>query len=236
MLKRLLPWPSTRHLEREDLTAAAILNYVNIFNTKASYEDPSLRNEAKSNFLPTSAKPAGPTAKAKRKKKKTKKKKTTPLPLQEEKEDERQQKCPYVKWLKPNAPSISEMDPSTPPPRNDKEAEASKYKDHYYAAKCLEIDTLEKLGTGAEVPREEAYGVKGRRVLRGRWVFDHKKDKLGVMFVKARYTVMGNFQVAGVDYGETYAPVMNFTTFRMMLAELNMHYDTEMEQWGIKAA
>ncbi len=59
---------------------------------------------------------------------------------------------------------------------------------------------LRDRGTGELADRHDAF-LAGCKVLKGRWAYDHKKDKFGVMFVKARYTVMGCFQTAGVDYG-----------------------------------
>ena len=77
----------------------------------------------------------------------------------------------------------------------------------------------------------------GARVLKGRWVYAFKKDKLGrITFVKARYTVMGCFQTEGVDYDETFAPVMTIQTFRTVLQLVNLDPDSVMEQWDISNA
>jgi hypothetical protein len=91
------------------------------------------------------------------------------------------------------------------------------------------------MGTGKLANRSDAYNA-GAKVLKGRWVYDHKKDSQGIMFVKARYTVMGCFQTAGVDYGELYAPVMNLKSFRTMLQLWNLDPTHEAEQWDIKGA
>jgi hypothetical protein len=59
-----------------------------------------------------------------------------------------------------------------------------------------------------------------RLVRRGPGAYDHNKENFGVMFVKARYTVISCSQTAGVDYGDVYSLVMKFPATRM-------HYDIE---------
>ena len=91
------------------------------------------------------------------------------------------------------------------------------------------------MGTGELAHRSDAY-ANGSKVLLGRWAYDHKKDKDGIMFAKARYTVMGCFQTEGVDYGETFAPVMNLKSFRIQLSIVNLSEDCEIEQWDVSSA
>ena len=144
--------------------------------------------------------------------------------------------CPYQKWLAEGSPDITLIDPSTPPPRNRREARASKYWPLYYAAECLEVETLAQMGTGVPSNRSRAR-AKGCKVLKGRWAYDHKKGPDGkILFVKARYTVMGCFQTAGVDYGESYAPVMNMKTLRTVLQIVNLDPEHIIEGWDVKGA
>jgi hypothetical protein len=147
----------------------------------------------------------------------------------------RAQDCPYSKFLPNDAPDIVGMEKTTVPPRNRKEALTSVWWPHYFAAEKLEVETLNNMGTGVLAKKSAAYQA-GCKVLKGRWAYDHKKDHLGVMFVKARYTVMGCFQTQGVDYGELYAPVMNLKSFRTMLQLLNLDPSHEAEQWDVKSA
>ena len=143
---------------------------------------------------------------------------------------------PYDFNLLPvGTPDIRDLDPSTPPPRNQKEAKKSPYWQHYLAAEKVEVLTLQALGTGELAKRADAR-AEGCKVLRGRWVYDHKKDPSGIMFAKARYTVMGCFQTEGVDYGETFAPVMNLKTFRTILQLVNLNEKHIMESWDVKGA
>jgi len=55
-----------------------------------------------------------------------------------------------------------------------------------------------------------------RRVLKGTWVYQVKNedDKNGDNTTrhKARLCFMGNLQIKGLDFNETFAPVANFTT------------------------
>ena len=60
---------------------------------------------------------------------------------------------------------------------------------------------------------------KGRRAISGKWVFKAKTDENGsVVRKKARYVARGFTQIAGVDYDETYSPVISHTSLRLMLS------------------
>ena len=57
-----------------------------------------------------------------------------------------------------------------------------------------------------------------RRVLKGTWVFKLKRFPDGTPHkFKARYCVRGDLQTEGVDYFDTYAPVVQWSTVRMLL-------------------
>jgi hypothetical protein len=76
-----------------------------------------------------------------------------------------------------------------------------------------EIQTLIAQKTWKTVPRSEA-----KRVIKSTWVFKLKRlpDGSASKF-KARYCVRGDMQQEGVDYFETYAPVVQWSTIRMIL-------------------
>jgi len=60
-----------------------------------------------------------------------------------------------------------------------------------------------------------------RRVLKGKWVYKvkNKVDKNGNNITRhtARLSFMGNRQIKGLDFNETFAPVAKFTTIRCIL-------------------
>ena len=60
---------------------------------------------------------------------------------------------------------------------------------------------------------------EGRNTIAGKWVFKAKTDESGhVTRHKARYVARGFSQAAGVDFDETYSPVISHTSLRMMLS------------------
>jgi hypothetical protein len=77
-----------------------------------------------------------------------------------------------------------------------------------------EIDSIERNGTWRliELPEDKKeIGVK--------WVFRTKFNPDGLIFKhKARLVVKGFAQVAGVNYGDTFAPVARHDTIRLLLA------------------
>ncbi|CDF77556.1 Retrovirus-related Gag-Pol polyprotein [Chondrus crispus] len=91
-----------------------------------------------------------------------------------------------------------------------------------------ELASQTKNQTWKLVPRSEASNI-----LTSRWVFNVKQlpDANGniVESAKARLVARGFQQVQGLDYTETYAPVIKFTTIRLLLA-LVAHYDLELHQ------
>ena len=131
-------------------------------------------------------------------------------------------------------PDIRELDPSTPAPANKKAAKNSIYWPHYHAAEELEIATLKALGAWVLVPRNEV--TKGAKVLRGRWVYAHKKKDGKISYAKARYVAQGCFQTEGVDYESTFASVMTLKTWRMMLSLANSDPKIELGHADVKAA
>ena len=55
--------------------------------------------------------------------------------------------------------------------------------------------------------------LSGRRCVKSKWVFDVKKSGL----FKARLVACGYSQVPGVDFTESYAPVINDVCWRMLI-------------------
>jgi transposase InsO family protein len=60
---------------------------------------------------------------------------------------------------------------------------------------------------------------KNRKVISSKWVFALKRDESGVVVrKKARFVARGFSQVPGVDYGESYAPVVEPAVLRLCMA------------------
>ena len=78
----------------------------------------------------------------------------------------------------------------------------------------VEIQALESMGTWEVVKRSS---VK-KHVLPGTWAFRRKRYPDGrVRKLKARFCVRGDKQIEGIDYFETYAPVVSWSTVRLLL-------------------
>jgi hypothetical protein len=105
-----------------------------------------------------------------------------------------------------------------------KEAMLSKDAAEYTEAMGIEVAALEKNGTWTPTLRSSL--PNGANVLPGTWALKLKRYPDGrVRKYKARYCVRGDKQIKGVDYHETYAPVVAWTTVRMMMvmaATLNL--------------
>ena len=86
-------------------------------------------------------------------------------------------------------------------------------KEGYSKAADAEIDALEHKDAWDVVEREEFMNV-----LPGTWAFKCKRFPDGsVRKLKARFCVRGDRQIQGIDFFETWAPVVNWNTVRLML-------------------
>ncbi len=83
----------------------------------------------------------------------------------------------------------------------------------FWKAAEVEIATLEKMKSWEVVDRPA-----DKKVLPSLWAFRKKRLPSGeVRKYKARFTACGNKQTPDVDFSETWAPVVQWTTVRMML-------------------
>ena len=77
-----------------------------------------------------------------------------------------------------------------------------------------EINALLKNRTWDLVPSSMSQNVVGCK-----WIFRIKKNKDGnIIQYKARYVARGFNQRAGIDYGETFSPVVKPATVRLVLS------------------
>ena len=97
------------------------------------------------------------------------------------------------------------------------QALASVDRKHWKFALDTEYDQLVDANTWTLVPRSEA-----KNVISGKWVFKIKKNKDGsVDRYKARWVARGFSQKHDIDYTEIFAPVVRYSSVRMLLALAN---------------
>ena len=127
----------------------------------------------------------------------------------------------YLDTLHPwsiSNPSAFALKPGKHDPDNPtlREARMSEYAEEFGTAMAEEITALEKGNTWTPMLRSSL--PSGTNVLPGTWALKIKRFPDGrVRKFKGRYCVRGDKQIKGVDYHETYAPVVAWTTVRMML-------------------
>lgn len=97
-------------------------------------------------------------------------------------------------------------------------------KSNWEAAMDSELLSLEENNTWTLVDLPP-----GRKAIRNKWVFKTKRDGQGnVVRHKARLVAKGCSQQYGIDYTETYCPVVRYTSIRYLIAlavKLKLHID-----------
>jgi hypothetical protein len=98
-------------------------------------------------------------------------------------------------------------------------------------AMTIEVDALMKNHTWTLCPRPSH-----KRVLRNRWVYKLKQKSEGsIERYKAHLVVKGFEQQGGIDYIETFSPVIKPATIRLVLA-LAVHYNWTLHQLDVSNA
>ena len=116
-------------------------------------------------------------------------------------------------------------------PASYKKAVSGEHSDNWAAAIKREYDShiLNNTWTLVTCPQNA-------RVIGNMWRFKIKRDADGqVVKFKARLCARGDQQTDGVDYNETFAPTVRYTTLRVLLA-LACHHDLEVEQFDVVTA
>ena len=115
--------------------------------------------------------------------------------------------CPYTYKAK------SSNDPDTP---NIGQALTGVYRVEFLEAMRKEITELEGYSTWTIIGRNSL--PEGANVLPSTWAFKIKRYPDGrLRKFKARFCVRGDKQVEGIDYDDKYAPVVSWSTVRMMM-------------------
>ena len=111
------------------------------------------------------------------------------------------------------------------------QAMSGPFADEYWKAAVTEIETLESMGAWEVVDRKEDMNV-----IDSTWAFKLKRYPDGLIKkFKARFCARGDQQIEGVDFFETYAPVVQWTTVRLMLI-LEVLLDLKSKQGDVTAA
>ena len=77
---------------------------------------------------------------------------------------------------------------------------------------------------------------KGRKLIGHKWILKIKRNVDGTIEIyKARLVAMGYTQHEGIDYEETFSPVVKFTSIRLILAII-ASMDLQLHQMDVKTA
>jgi predicted RNA-binding Zn-ribbon protein involved in translation (DUF1610 family) len=116
-------------------------------------------------------------------------------------------------------------------PNSYSEVMVSKDKEEWLTAMAHEYNSLVQNGTFTLVPKPT-----NKNILSCRWLFKKKINENGdVDRYKARLVVRGFQQKEGMDYSQTFAPVMKYSSLRILLAYATI-YNCEIEQLDVETA
>jgi hypothetical protein len=145
-----------------------------------------------------------------------------------------------IKWPEP-APSafpkdvgLSIKSSELPPiPKNVQEAvQHDKYGPFFLAAMISEIESFNERDIYTMIPRPS----HKEHILGSKWVFAYKLDKdNNLIRFKARCVAQGFTQIPGLNYNETFSPVVKIESIRMAVA-MSLFYNMEMEQMDVSTA
>ncbi len=87
------------------------------------------------------------------------------------------------------------------------------FAEEFWKAAVVDLETLEGMGAWDVVDQTDEMNVIDLT-----WAFKLKRYPDGLIKkFKARFCARGNQQIEGVDFFETYAPVVQWTTVRLMI-------------------
>ena len=97
------------------------------------------------------------------------------------------------------------------------EAMRSPDREGFIEAMKKEMTQLSELNAFTAVPRQKAID-EGRPIIDSTWAFKRKQFPDGLMKkLKARFCVCGDVQKQTINYFDTYSPVVQWTTVRLLL-------------------
>jgi len=140
----------------------------------------------------------------------------------------------FAEWIhrKTEKAMIASATPTKIEPTTYAEAIASEDAERWIEAMASEVDSLAKNQTW-EIVKE---APRGRKALGSKWVFKLKRNADGsIARYKARLVVKGYEQREGIDYDETFAPVVKFTTIRLIMTIAAIE-DMDIDQMDVVTA
>jgi len=113
----------------------------------------------------------------------------------------------------PPAGSISTKD-IPPAPKSRKRMLEHPYSNYFIGAEQAELNAMKRKNVWQKGSKPQS-----RKLLRPKWVYSYKTDKETdtVSKFKARLVAMGNTQLKGIDYNETFSPVIKIQSLRIMI-------------------
>jgi transposase InsO family protein len=116
-------------------------------------------------------------------------------------------------------------------PHDFKSAMESSEKEKWIKAMKLEYESLVNNNTFTLVPLPP-----NRKPIQAKWIFKVKHDANGVIQKhKARWVAKGYSQQEGIDYNDTFAPVVRLENMRLLIAYATQH-NLEIDQMDIDSA
>ncbi|XP_052126145.1 uncharacterized protein LOC113209233 [Frankliniella occidentalis] len=115
-------------------------------------------------------------------------------------------------------------------PKDFNEAMNCTESDHWLEAMIDEIGSFEKNSVWELVPLPT-----GAKVVGNRWVYRRKTDKDGNTIYRARLVAKGYTQVHGIDYHETFAPVIRRSVLRMLFS-VAVNFNLKIDHLDVKTA
>lgn len=132
--------------------------------------------------------------------------------------------------LKPPSNFHTAMNAEIETPASFEEAINSENSDMWKAAMEDEIGSLWKNETWTLVTRPES-----AHIVSNKWVYRVKSDINRKQTFKARLVAKGFSQKEGIDYQETYSPVVRYESIRVLLA-IAAEHALQMAQFDVKTA
>ena len=109
------------------------------------------------------------------------------------------------------------------------EAMSSQDREGFIEAMKAELDQLSRMKAFIFVPREKVI-KEGKRAIDSTWAFRRKRYPDGrVNKLKARLCIRGDQQQEGIDFFDTYSPVVSWSTIRLLLI-MSIILDLETKQ------